>query len=186
MAYNDNVEGPWAQPAGLNRGFIPNALGVVNNFGTNGLYNSLNQMVQQQVNLVVNQNNIIYLNTANTAIQAPSKLSFAGAVRFVIWIKKTLSPTLMRYLQEPGRIAKWKALSLEVQPFFDNLVKVGALNDYAWQGDQNAKNLQSLVVNNITDVDNGKYKVKLFLDMPSPMQQIEVDLTVTPSGVTLS
>lgn len=185
MAVNDNVVGAWGQPAGITRGAISNVLGVVRNFGTGGLYNSLNSMANQQINMVVNSSNQVYLNSANTAIQSSSKLSFVGSVRFLIWLKKTLSPTLKRYLQEPGDIATFKALYMEVKPFFDDLVVKRALLQYAWQGDQDAKNLQSLTVNNTNDLGQGKYKVKLYLDMPAPLQEITVDLTVTASNVTL-
>lgn len=186
MAVNDNMVGPWAQPAGITRGAIPNVLGVVNNFGSNGQYNLMNQLVQQQINMVVNSSGQVYLNTANTAIFSSSKLSFVGSVRFLLWLKQTLAPTLKRYLQEPGDIPTFKALFIEVEPFFDDLVSKGALNQYAWQGDQDAKDLQHLTVNNTNDLDQGKYKVELYLDMPSPLQEITVDLTVTASNVTLS
>ena len=185
MAVNDNIVGAWGQPAGITRGNISNVLGVVNNFGTGGLYNSLNSMSNQQINMVVNSNGSVYLNSANTAIKSSSKLSFVCSVRFLIWLKKTLSPTIRRYLQEPGDIATFKALYMEVKPFFDDLVVKRALNQFAWQGDQECKNLQSLVINNTNDLDQGKYKIRLYLDMPAPLQEITVDLTVTPSGITL-
>lgn len=186
MAVNDNMEGPWAQPAGLNRGVISNILGVVNNFGSSGLYNSMNQMVNQQINMVVSANNAVYLNSANTAIASSSKLSFVATVRYLCWLKKTLSPTLVRYLQEPGDIPIFKALFKEVEPFFDNQVDIGALVDYSWQGDQDAKDLQNLVINNTNDLDQGKYKVRLYLDKASPLQEITVDLTVVGSNVVLT
>ncbi len=185
MAVNDNAVGAWGQPAGITRGNISNVLGVVNNFGTGGLYNSLNSMANQQINMVVNSSNQVYLNSANTGIQSSSKLSFVGSVRFLIWLQKTLAPTLKRYLQEPGDIATFKALHMEVKPFFDDLVTKRALNQYSWQGDQDAKNLQSLVVNNTNDLGQGKYRIKLYLDMSAPLQEITVDLVVTASNVTL-
>lgn len=185
MAVNDDLVGPWGQPAGITRGAIKNVLGVVNNFGTSGKYNSLNSMSNQQVNMVVNSSNQVYLNSANTAIQSSSKLSFVGTVRFLIWLQKTLAPTLKRYLQEPGDIATFKALYLEVKPFFDDLVVKRALNQYSWQGDQDVKNLQSLIINNTNDLGQGKYRVRLYLDMPVPLQEITVDLVVTASNVTL-
>lgn len=186
MAVNDNVEGPWAQPAGLNRAIIPNVLKVVNNFGSSGLYNNMNQMVNQQINMVVNANNAVYLNSANTGTFTSSKLSFVATVRYLCWLKKTLSPTLVRYLQEPGQIPIFKALFKEVEPFFDNQVTIGALLGYDWQGDQDAKDLQHLSINNNNDLDQGKYKVRLYLSKASPLQEITVDLTVVGSNVQLT
>lgn len=185
MAVNDSVKGPWGQPAGITRGSISNVLGVVRNFGTGGLYNSLNSMVNQQINFVVNSSGQVYLNSANTAVKASSKLSFVGSVRFLIWLQKTLAPTLKRYLQEPGDIPTFKALHMEVKPFFDDLITKGALLQYSWQGDQDAKNLQNLTVNNTNDLGQGKYRVRLYLDMAAPLQEITVDLVVTASNVTL-
>ena len=67
----------------------------------------------------------------------------------------------------------------------DDLITKNAIYAYTWQGDQDAKDLQNLIINNTNDLDNGKYRVRLFLGKSSPLQEITVDLVVTASNVTL-
>lgn len=187
MAVNDAI-GPWKQPAGVNRAVLSNVLGVVNNFGTAALYNNINNLANRQINMVVNSDNLIYINSGYTATLTNSKLAFLSTIRFLIWVMKSLSPTLKSYLQEPGDIPTFKALFREVEPFFLNLQDIGALANpggFLWQGDQDAKDLNSLVINNPTDLDQGIYKVNLFLKTLSPLQEITVNLIVTASGVSL-
>lgn len=189
MAQNDaEPNGPWKQPAGVNRAVLSNVLGVVNNFGSNALYAQINNMANRQINMVVNSDNLIYINSGFTGTITDSKLSFLSTVRFLIWIKQSLSPTLKRYQQEPADIPTFKALFTEVEPFFLNLQTIGALaqgDGWAWQGDQDAKDLDSLTINKPADLDNGIYKIKLFLKTLTPIQDIEVNLIVTASGVSL-
>ncbi len=182
-AYNDSFA-VWFSMAGVNRGLISNALGVVNNFGGTALYNNLNQLANAQVNMVIVQDNQIYLNGNYSAVLANSKLSFLNAVRFIIYLQKSLAPTLRRYLQEPGDIPAFKALYREVEPFLNDLITGRAIFEYSWQGDQDAKSLDDLQINNTTDLDNGKYKVRLFLKIVGSLQEIVVDITVTSTGVS--
>lgn len=183
MAFNDE-QGEWFSPAGVNRGAIPNALGVVNNFGTNAKYSDLNILANRQVNMVVHKDGIIYLNGNYSAVLSNSKLSFLSTVRFLIWLQKALSPTLKRYLQEPADIPTFKAMFREVQPFLNQLITDRALYDYRWMGDQDVSKITDVVINNATDLDNGKYKVKLYLKIIPSMQEISVDLVVTATSVS--
>lgn len=182
MTVNDE-QGPWLSPAGVNRGTIPNALGVVNNFGTTAKFNDLNVLTNRQVNMVIQKDGLIYLNGNYTAVLSNSKLSFMSAVRFLIFLQKSLSPTLQRYLQEPADIPTFKAIFREVEPFMDSLVTQRAIYSYRWLGDQDAKKIEDCVINNLTDLDNGKYKVKLYLKIIPSMQEIDVDLIVTATSV---
>lgn len=182
-AYNDSFA-VWYSMAGINRGIISNALGVVNNFGGTALYNDLNQLANAQVNMVIVQDNQIYLNGNYSAVIANSKLSYLNAVRFLIYLQKSLSPTLRRFLQEPGDIPAFKAIFREVEPFLNDLIIGRAIFEYSWQGDQDAKSLDDLQINNTTDLDNGKYKVRLFLKIVGSLQEIAIDITVTSTGVS--
>lgn len=185
MAVNDSI-GPWKQPAGTTRGQIFNALNVVNNFGTSARYNDINSLANRQINMVVLSGGEIYLNSAFTGALGNSKLNFVCTVRLLLWLQRVLAPTCKRYLQEPGDIPVFKALYREVQPTLDQLIVDQAVSQYAWQGDQDCKDLNSLVINNPTDLDNGKYKVRLFLKTISPIQSITVDMVITSTGINLS
>ncbi len=177
--------GEWLSFFGLQNGLIRNALGVVNNFGTPALFNDRNMLANHQVALAVNAQGRLYLTNGYTLQKANSKMSFINIVCLVIYIKKALRPTLERYLEQPNYIPTWLQLYREVQPFFDDLrVKRGIL-DYRWEGDQFAKSMSEsdLKINNPTDVDNGKYKVRLFLKTLSPIIEFTLDITLTTTGV---
>jgi len=188
MNNSDNNVGPWASFAGRNRGVINNVLGVVNNFGGPGQYADLNALANKQINMVIERSNSVMIWGNYTAQLADSKLSFLSIRRFLLTIEKDLKPTLERYLEEPNDIPTWKSLANEADTYLKQYLTQDkkALNNYEWQGDQNADSLSegSLTVNNPTDVGNGKYKVKLFLDMIVPIIEIELAIMVTPTGVS--
>lgn len=183
-AYNDSF-GEWLSMAGTNRGLILNALGVVNNFGTNARYNDLNVLANRQINMVVASGGNIYLNGNYSGVLSNSKLSFLSAVRFLIYLQKSLTPTLKRYLQEPADIPTFKALFREVEPFLNQLVTDRALYSYRWDGDQDVKKIEDVIVNNPTDLDNGKYRVRLYLKIVPSLQEITVDLVSTSTSTSL-
>lgn len=182
--YSDNQGGPWLSYAGVNRGFITNALKVVNNFGPPAKFNDLNQLANHQINMVVVKNNQLYLSGNFSGVIANSKLSFVNVVRTLLFIQKSIRPTLERYLEEPNDIPTFKRLFREVEPFFNQMVVDGALYSYRWDGDQNITKIEDVVVNTPTGIDNGIYKVKLFLKIVATMNEIEVQMVIAPTGVS--
>ena len=134
--------------------------------------------------MVVVRHNQIFLSGNFTGTLANSKLSFANTVRNLLFIQKSIKPTLERYIEEPNDIPTFKLLFREVEPFFNDMVTKGALYSYRWDGDQNVDKIENVIVNNPTDLDNGKYKVKLFLKTVATMNEIEVQLVVAPTGVS--
>lgn len=184
QAATDYYYGPWYATAGLQRGIIKDALGVVNNFGATGQYPELNLLANRQVNMVIEKNNQVVFWGNYTLQISNSQLTQISVRRFLIWLKKSLRPTLERYLFEPNDIPSWKKLYFEVKPFLDSLVEKRAMYDYQWQGDQFAKNLNSLQTNDKADVQRGKYKVKLLMQIIPAILEIGVELTLTPTGVS--
>lgn len=172
--------------AGVKRGKIPNALGVVNNFGTPGSYNDLNLLANRQINMVVNKNGVNQLSGNFTAQLSNSLLSFMNVRRTIIFLKLSLAPIIQPFIEDPNTIDTWKQLYMEVKPFLDGLVTNQSLYLYEWQGDQFAKNMNSLAINNLTDVNNGKYLVKLFIAPTPSMQQITINIIIVGSTITIS
>lgn len=160
---NDSTVGEFRSFAGLNRGKIKKAYGVVNNFGGKAKLDFLNGIANAQVNMVVSNNGVIYLKDDYTAQLAESQVSFANIRRLNIYIQKTLEPTLERYLKEPNTFAYWRQLFNEVEPFLISLKDRNALYEVPiWDGDQDKNTLADLSVNNATDVQNGKYKINFY------------------------
>lgn len=182
-AYSDNVAHEWYSFAGINRGVIRNAIGVVNNFGTPALQADLNLIANHQVNMVVANGGMIYLSGNFTATYSLSPTSFINAVRLLIFMKKSMGPLLKRYLEQPADIPTFKAIFRGVEPFLDMLVAQRALFSYVWDGDQFISKIEDVVVNNLTDLQNGKYKVKLYIKIIPSLQEIAVEIVITALSV---
>jgi hypothetical protein len=183
-AMRSSIEnGPWYSFAGETRGQIFNALGVVNNFATN--ITDLNALANRQINLVVQKNSKISIKGNFSGQLATSRKSFINVVRLLIYIRKSIRPSLEKYLEEPNDFRMFKDVYNEVNPFFESLAssEKRALVDYEWRGDQFASNDAQLKVNNRPDLDKGKYKVELYLKEIVSLQEFTVDIISTPSGV---
>lgn len=178
--------GPWWSFAGPQRGLIYNALGVQNNFGSSGQQVDLNAIANAGVNMVINRGGRIMIWGNFTGQLALSKKSFLS-IRFLsLEIKKSLTPVLETFIEDPNDIATWGLIYQSVKPYLDGLAssQKRALFEYAWNGDQFASNLQSLVVNNATDVALGKYKVNLYLKEINSLQDFEINIISTPAGIS--
>jgi hypothetical protein len=182
--FNDAKNGPWISAAGRTRGKILNALGVTNNFGTPGNYVNLNMLSNRQINLIVNESGTLYLKGNFTGQRANSAVSYGNVRRFLIHLKKTLGPFLEKFLEDPNDIPTWKAMYLQGFPTMDNFVEKRALFEYVWDGDQFARSINELKVNNANDVGLGKYKLRMFLKVVVALQEITLDVILTPSGVS--
>jgi phage tail sheath protein FI len=176
--------GPWYNFSGNKRGIITNTLSVNPNFGTAGSVADLNELANKQINMVINRDNAIKLASNFTAQQKQSQESFIGVMRGIMYIKKALRPLLEDYLDEPNDMKTWKTIFYQVTPFLDSMVTGRALYSYQWLGDQDAKSLSDLIINDPADVTNGKYKVRLMLSFIPGIQEIAVDLVLTPGNIS--
>lgn len=180
---SDEEFGPWYSFAGLNRGTITDVLGVDVNFGTPAKSKDLDDLANRGINMVVNKNNSVKLWGNFSGQLAYDQERFTSIVKLVIFIKKSLRPTLETFLEEPNDLATWKRIYYVVKPFLDSLVTRRALYSYQWLGDQDAKSMDNLVINNPTDVQNGKYKIRLNIKAINSIQDITVDIVLTPTGL---
>lgn len=176
--------GPWKSFAGVNRGLIFNAKGVVNNFGLDSQYGPRNLLANHEINIVGNVDGKIQIMGGFTTQLASSTLSFLSVRKMLIYLKKKLSPILKRYIEEPDDIPTWKQLYGEVVPVFEYIKTRRGIYDYSWQGDQFAPNITKLLINNSADLALGKYKVKAFVKPIVGIQDISIDIILTPSGVS--
>lgn len=183
-AYSAEKAGPWQSFAGIQRGLILNALGIVNNFGTPGNTTLLNMLCNHGINVVVNSKNRRKLNSCYTGQITDSDYSFGSVTRMVIFMKKTIGPLMENYLEEPNDIITWKKIYQAVQPFLKSMKDKRAISKYDWQGDQFANTFDDLTTNQLADVDQGKYRVNLFMTSIKPLIDIGISIILTPSGVS--
>lgn len=180
---SDNDFGPWYSFAGHTRGQINNTLGVVNNFGSPAKRLDLDDLAKKQINMIINRSNKIMLWGNFSGQLANNQESQLSITRLVIFLKKALKPTIETFIEEPNDIPTWKRMFYTVKPFLDGLVTKRALFEYTWQGDQDAPNLNTLVVNNAADVTLGKYQVQLGIKAIPSIQEIVIVINLTTAGV---
>lgn len=193
--YVDDKFGPWFSGANFVRGSIKNASRVINNFGAAGQLPDRTLLANHQVNPVVASNNHIY-PASNLTLQATDSLaSFRSVTRLLIYLKKALRPTLLKYLEEPPDLITFLSLYQEVEPFLDNLTAKRAFvkgagdskKGYDWNGDQFAQSLQQLVVNNIPDLNLGQYKINFKIYPQGVITGINMGIVLsTSAGVSFT
>jgi len=180
--------GPWWSFAGIQRGSLSgDVLGVVNNFAPGGSAN-LDLLAQKQINCVVSISGNIYIKGNFSAQKAFSRKSFMNVVKLIIYLKKTLRPTLERYLEQPNDFRNFREIYNEVKPFLDSLkgAEKRALIDYRWDGDQFANSDEDLKINSRANLDAGKYQVNLWLKEIVSLQEFTLSIISAPSGVSFS
>lgn len=175
--------GPWWSFAGPNRGQVYNALGVVNNFTTTA---NLDLLAQRQINVVKNTDGRILISGNFSGQLATSRKSFINVVKLLIYIRKALRPILENNLEEPNDFATFRKIFGEVEPFFEDLKgsEKRALVDYNWKGDQYANKDSDLIVNTRANLDQGKYRVELYLKEIVSLQELTVSIISAPSGIS--
>lgn len=178
----DSKFGPWWSMANFNRGIINDALGVQVNFGGKGNYLKLNALANRQINMVINKNGKTYLNGNFTGQVEESKASYLNIVRLLIYIKKSLGPTIEKYLEEPIDIPTFIKLANEVEPFLERIRTGRGLYAYKWDGDQNVGNINDVKINNLADIDLGIYRVKLALEPINGIGEIIVGISLNKTG----
>lgn len=183
-AFSEAQVGAWWSFAGPNRGILTNCIGADNKFGASGNKLNLDLLASRQINVVINRNNKTMLWGGFTSQVLESQMSFANIVRLNIYLKKALGPVLENFLEEPNDLITWKKIYLTVKPFLDGLVEKRAMYDYRWEGDQFAKSIDELVINDASQVGLGKYKAKLFCKDIVAMQEFTIDINLSPSGVS--
>lgn len=175
---------PWYSFAGPNRGIIPNALGVVNNFGSSANYASLNLLANNQVNMVVVRDNRIMLWDDFSGQTRNNPEKFISVNNLILYLQKNLGPALEYFLKEPNDIPTWQEMYYTVKPFLDSVVDDRGIYGYTWNGDQNASDLDSLQVNKKDDVIDGEYIVELELTPIPPLTKFKVKIIITRTSVT--
>jgi hypothetical protein len=182
-SYSDTVAHEWYSFAGTNRGKFRNALGVVNNFGTPAFQADLNIIANHQVNMAVVSGGICHLSGNFTAILSTSPLSFTNAVRGLIFVMKSLRPGLKRHLEQPCDLPEFKKIFREVEPFLDSMVTGRFWFSYVWDGDQTVSKIEDVRVNDLAQLQQGKYKAKLYAKLIPSMQEIAIEIVVTALNV---
>lgn len=182
LSYTFNNFKPWFSAFGMQRGLVPNSIGVKNNFGTPGSFADLNLLSNSGVNMLIRRDNKIYMQNNITARKIEDAEQQLSVIILELYLVKQLKPKLDNFLDEPNDILTWKKMFYTVKPFLDSLLTERALFQYTWEGDQDANNLSELQINNPVDVLAGKYKIKFSITPIPALREINVEIILTSAG----
>lgn len=164
---------------------VPGVVGPVYNFGSKAKFNELDLLNRNHINMAINRNGVNMFWGNFTAQRENTHLKFISTHNLILYISKVLGPTLETFIEKPLDIPLFRQIHQVVQPFLDSLVSGRAVFSYAWNGDQNAVNLDSLQVNDPVDIQMGIYKVDLPIVRINPLQEIQLTIELTRAGVTI-
>jgi hypothetical protein len=182
ISFTHTSIGPWASFANQ-KGIINGAMGVVNDFGAPSLYAERNQLANEQINLIINKSGLV-MQWGNFTGQTKNNVeSFASTVFTTIYLKKVLEPILENFLEEPAAIPTFKRIHLSVKSFLDSLVGK-AYSNYRWDGDQDAGSLDLVQLNDQVALQQGIYKINLYIVTITPIQEIKVNIILSSAGIS--
>jgi hypothetical protein len=70
-------------------------------------------------------------------------------------------------------------MHIEVMNFLKPIQDGGGIRAYRYDGDQDANSFSSLTVNNVPDINQGLYKVRIYVFPTSIMKRIEISINMT-------
>lgn len=173
-----NDYGAWFSAANSSKANVPDAVGVVNNFGTPAGFSNLNALANAQINMMVVKNGVTHISGNFSGQLVNNQEKFLSVTFLVIWLKAVIGPILELYLEEPNDLITFSRIYNHLKPFLDRLTSPSyrALYKYEYYGDQDANTIDDLQVNDVIDVQNGKYTIKLKIWPIPSLQELTFNL----------
>lgn len=185
--------GAWRAYTNATNGQFKSAIGVQVNFGSPADYADLNLLANNQICPVISKDGKIFLSGNFTSQKANSKLAYASISFLSIYLKKLLTPILQKFVDDevPLDLTTFKDIYNSVKPAIEALtsdtaraIYPGEGQGWKWDGDQNVANISQVVINNTTDLDNGKYKAKLYYKPINSLREFELVMTLTKTSIS--
>ncbi|PIR19821.1 MAG: hypothetical protein COV45_09210 [Deltaproteobacteria bacterium CG11_big_fil_rev_8_21_14_0_20_47_16] len=182
-AYNDAKAEVWFAPAGLQRGRIPNTLGVHYNVGTPGRSSEMDDLVNNQISPIVDfsdEGTVIW--GEQTLQRAPSALQSLHIRRLLIYMRKALLKINRIYLFEPNDPITWRRVFNLINPWMEDLLKRRAFYEYLIQCDQDAKSINDAILNTPERIDRGEFVCRLFIKPTRTLKYFGIEAVITKSN----
>lgn len=188
-----SLYGPQYSFAGLNRGVVPDALGVVMDpLGDNeDDLADLQTLAEAHVNLFTIQDTptngrAVVLWHNFTANASSSSERFLSTVRMLIYLKKNIQPIFRSYIEEPNYWITWTRIKNQCMPVFDPLIGNAIDGVPVWNGDQDVSSFDDLQVNTEAEVRQGKYKVEVHMRDLVTLQDITLTINMDQAAKSVS
>lgn len=193
FAKKDRENGIWTTAAGHQRGVLKDVLGVKFNLYENLNKADFDRVYDNSINAVIQKGSSVLLFGEKSLSTSNDVLLRSHKADATIYISKSVKAILENYLFEPNAPVTWRAIYINGgKPFLQNLASLGAFVDseenegWFWNGDQNAKDVNDIAVNNATDIENGIYKVNIGIKVVNVMEYINFTLDSVQGSVTFT
>jgi phage tail sheath protein FI len=164
----------WYAPAGMQRGVIPNVLGVTNKMTE----------VDRDMLYIAGVNPIITYAGAPAVIwgqktlqKAASALDRLNVINTIIWVNQRMSKALVPFVFEPNTSATRENINFLLSGFLDNVKTRGGLYDYSVD--------TSEALNTPFVIDQNAMYVDVYLKPIKTAEFIRLSTIITPTGVQL-
>jgi len=164
----------WDAPAGLQRGIIPNALGVTKIF-SDGERDILYSNGINPVTSIGGASAVVW-GQKTLQVQA-SALDRFNVVNSVLWINQRVSQALRPFVHQPNNVATRDAVNFLISAFLENVQQRGGL--YAFNVDTSEE------INTPFVIDNNQMYVDVYIQPVRAAEFIRVRTIITPTGVQL-
>lgn len=182
-AYSDAKSEVWFAPAGLQRGRIPNTLGVHYNVGTPGRSSEMDDLVNNQINPIVDfsdEGTVIW--GEQTLQRAPSALQSLHIRRLLIYMRKALLKINRIYLFEPNDPVTWRRVFNLIDPWMADLLNRRAFYEYLIQCDQDAKSIDDAILNTPERIDRGEFTCRIYIKPTRTLKYFGIEAVITKSS----
>ena len=177
---------PYQSFAGITKGKRI-VYGVKNNYGSPAKADILNDLNNMQINMLINEDGITYIEGNFTSQKNLSQLSYISISNMDLHIKDSVRPIYKKGLEEPLSFKLVRAFFDAVNPFLKDLRdNKEALYSFVYNGDQGVNKVEDLVVNNPDDFGMGKYKVKLGFKAVPSLQEVEIEIILSKPGLSIT
>jgi len=173
----------WFAPAGLQRGRVPNTLGVHYNVGTPGRSSELDDLVDNQVNPIVDfseEGTVVW--GEQTLQRTPSALQSLHIRFLLIFMRKALMKVNRTFLFEPNDPITWRRVFNLIDPWMADLLNRRAFYEYLIQCDQDAKSLSDAILNTPERIDRGEFVCRLFFKPTRTLKYFGLEAVITKSN----
>lgn len=182
-AYSDKKAEVWFAPAGLQRGRIPNTLGVHYNVGTPGRDAELDGLSNNQINAIVNfpdEGTVLWDEL--TLQRTPSALQSLHVRRLLIFMRKALKQVNRIWLFEPNDPTTWRLIYNLIKPWMEDLQSRRAFYDHEVQCDQDARNIKDAILNTAERIDRGEFVCRIFIKPTRTLREFGIEAVITKTS----
>lgn len=182
-AYNDTRGEVWTAAAGLQRGRIPNTLGVHYNVGSPAKSSELDQLAENQINAIVNfPEDGTVLWGDSTLQRLPSALQSLHIRRLLIYMRKALTKINRIFLFEPNDPITWRRVFNLIDPWMADLLSRRAFYEYVIQCDQDAETVDEAILNTPERIDKGEYLCRIFIKPTRTLLYFGIEAVITKTS----